>query len=129
MIVGFGSDIIDNRRIKKTLDRFGLQFKNRCFCINEIQNFENRHQKVNFFAKRFAAKEACAKALGVGLAKGVFWKDIEVANNQDGKPYILLHNKALSIVKNITKSKYKIEVSLSDELDYSIANVIIFNVK
>ena len=129
MIVGFGSDIIDNRRINKTLDRFGLKFKNRCFCINEIQDFENRHQKVNFFAKRFAAKEACAKALGTGLAKGVFWKDIEVANNQDGKPYILLHNKALSIVKNITKSKYKIEVSLSDELDYSIANVIIFNVK
>ena len=129
MIVGFGSDIIDNRRIKKTLIRFGQKFKNRCFCKNEIQKSENRYQKVNFFAKRYAAKEACAKALGTGLAKGVFWKDIEVVNNKDGKPYILLHNKALSTVKNITKSKYKIEVSLSDELDYSIANVIIFNDK
>ena len=129
MIVGLGSDIIDNRRIKKTLVRFGEKFKNRCFCKNEIQKSENIYRKVNFFAKRYAAKEACAKALGTGLAKGVFWKDIEVANNKDGKPYILLHNKALSTVKKITKSKYKIEVSLSDELYYSIANVIIFNDK
>ena len=127
MIIGFGSDIIDNRRIKKTIDRFGDKFKKRCFSKNEIQKSENRYQKVNFFAKRYAAKEACAKALGTGLAKGVFWKDIEVANNKYGKPYILLHNKALSRLKKITKSKYKIEVSLSDEINYSIANVIIFN--
>ena len=126
MIVGFGSDIIDNRRIKKTLDRFGLKFKNRCFSDNEIKLCESRKQEVNSFAKRYAAKEACAKALGTGLARGIFWKDIEVSNNSYGKPEIILHNKALSRLKNLTKSKYKIEISLSDEVDYSIANVVIF---
>ena len=77
MIIGFGSDIIDNKRIKKTIEKFGKKFKNRCFCKNEILKSESRFQKVNFFAKRYAAKEACAKALGTGLARGVFWKDIE----------------------------------------------------
>ena len=129
MIVGFGSDIIDNRRIKKLIDRFGEKFKKRCFSKNEILKSENRYQEVNSFSKRYAAKEACAKALGTGLARGIFWKDIEVINNKDGKPYILLHKKALSRLKKLTQSKYKIEVSLSDELDYSIANVIIFNDK
>ena len=127
MIVGFGSDIIDNRRINKTIERFGNRFKQRCFSNNEIKKSKIRFNQVNFFAKRYAAKEACAKALGTGLAKGVFWKDIEVKNNKLGKPFIILHNRALSRLHNLTKSKYKIEVSLSDEINYSIANVIIFN--
>ena len=127
MIIGFGSDIIDNRRIKKTIEKFGKKFKNRCFSKNEILKSESRFQKVNYFAKRYAAKEACAKALGTGLSRGVFWKDIEITNNKYGKPFIILHNKALSILNKLTKSKYRIEVSLSDEIDYSIANVIIFN--
>ena len=127
MIIGFGSDIIDNKRIKKTIQKFGKKFKNRCFTKNEILKSESRLKEVNSFAKRYAAKEACAKALGTGLARGVFWKDIEIINDKYGKPFIILHNKALSILKKITKSKYKIEVSLSDEIDYSIANVIISN--
>ena len=127
MIIGFGSDIIDNKRIKKTIQKFGKKFKNRCFTKNEILKSESRLKEVNSFAKRYAAKEACAKALGTGLARGVFWKDIEIINDKYGKPFIILHNKALSILKNITKSKYRIEVSLSDEIDYSIANVIISN--
>ena len=127
MIIGFGSDIIDNKRIKKTIQKFGKKFKNRCFTKNEILKSESRLKEVNSFAKRYAAKEACAKALGTGLARGVFWKDIEIINDKYGKPFIILHNKALSILKKITKSKYRIEVSLSDEIDYSIANVIISN--
>ena len=126
MIIGFGSDIIDNRRIKKTLDKYGEKFKKRCFSINEIQKSEKRYQEVNSFAKRYAAKEACAKALGTGLARGVFWKDIEVVNNKYGKPTLVLHNKALSILNDLTKSNYYIAVSLSDEVNYSIANVIIY---
>ena len=127
MIIGIGSDIIDNRRIKKTIDRFGNKFIKRCFSINEIQKSENRFQKINSYAKRYAAKEACAKALGTGLARGVFWKDIEVVNDKHGKPSILLHNNALVRLKKLNKSKCKIEISLSDETNYSIANVIIFN--
>jgi len=126
MIIGIGLDIIDNRRINKIIDRFGKKFKKRCFSDDEIKLCESRVQEVNSFAKRYAAKEACAKALGTGLARGVFWKDIEVSNNKYGKPKIILHNNALSRLKVITKSMCKIELSLSDESDYSIANVIIF---
>ena len=126
MIIGIGLDIVDNRRIKKTIDNFGKKFKKRCFSDNEIKLCESREQEVNSFAKRYAAKEACAKALGTGLAKGIFWKDIEVFNNKYGKPQIILHNNALSRLKILTKSICKIELSLSDELDYSIANVVIF---
>ena len=126
MIVGLGTDIIDNRRIEKTIIRFGSKFKKRCFLINEIKKSEKRLKKINFFAKRYAAKEACAKALGTGLAKGVFWKDIEVFNDTNGKPFIKLHNNALKLLNKNFNFPCKIELSLSDEKYYSIANVIIF---
>ena len=126
MVVGLGIDIIDNRRIENTIIKFGLKFKKRCFLDNEIKNSEKRLKQINFFAKRYAAKEACAKALGTGLAKGVFWKDIEVFNDFNGKPFIKLHNKALSLLNKNFDFPCKIELSLSDEKHYSIANVIIF---
>ena len=79
------------------------------------------------YAKRYAAKEACAKALGTGLARGVFWKDIEVQNDKFGKPNIKLHKNALKFFKKMTKNNdCSIEVSLSDEKNYAIANVIIY---
>jgi len=124
MIVGIGTDIIDNKRIEKTLNKYGNKFKKRCFLINEIIKSDNRKNTVNSFAKRYAAKEACAKALGTGLAQGVFWKDIEVINNISGKPYIKLHNKALIKLKELSTKESNIEVSLSDEKKYSIAFVI-----
>lgn len=127
MILGFGSDIIDNRRIKNSINRFGDKFINRCFSKNEIERSKKKFHVINFFAKRYAAKEACAKALGTGLARGVFWKDIEIINNQYGKPYFKLYNKALYMLESMSLLNCKIEVSLSDEKDYSIANVIIFN--
>ena len=126
MIVGFGTDIIDNRRIEKTLNKFRDKFKKRCFLISEIIKSDNKKNAVNSFAKRYAAKEACAKALGTGLARGVFWKDIEIINNIYGKPYIKLHNKASNQLKKLSKKECSIEVSLSDEKNYSIANVVIF---
>jgi len=126
VIIGIGTDIIDTRRINKTLNKFGDKFKKKCFTSIEIKKSDNRINTINSYAKRYAAKEACAKALGTGLAKGVFWKDIEIINNLNGKPFIILHNKALSKLKKLTKNNCNIEVSLSDEKNYAIANVIIF---
>ena len=127
MIIGIGTDIIDTRRIKKTITNFGNKFKKRCFLSSEIKRSEERINSVNSYAKRYAAKEACAKALGTGLAKGIFWKDIEVINNKFGKPFIKLHNNALRRIKRLTNKNFNIEVSLSDEKNYAIANVIIHN--
>ena len=126
MIIGIGTDIIDTRRIKNTINRYGEKFKKRCFSNNEITRSENRFNTINSYAKRYAAKEACSKALGTGLAKGIFWKDVEVVNDKYGKPFIKLHNNALKRINKITKKDYNIEVSLSDEKNYAIANVIIF---
>ena len=100
----------------------------RCFSLSEIERSEKRINSVESYAKRYAAKEACAKALGTGLARGVFWKDIEVENNQYGKPLIKLHGKAKEIFKNMNKnSNIQIEVSLSDEKKYAIAIVTIYD--
>ena len=128
MIVNIGTDIIDIRRIKKTINKYGNKFKNRCFHKSEILKSENRLKTAESYSKRYAAKEACAKALGTGLARGVFWKDIEVINNEFGKPIILLHNKALNFLNKIDKdNNLNIELSLSDEKNYAIANVIIYS--
>ena len=127
MIIGNGIDIIDIRRIKKTIDKYKFKFKKKCFHSSEINKSEKRLKSAESYAKRYAAKEACAKALGTGLARGVFWKDIEVQNNKFGKPQINLHNNALKFLKKLTKSNgCSIEVSLSDEKNYAIANVIIY---
>ena len=126
MILGIGIDIVDNRRISKSLIKFGSKFKERCFSKNEIERSENQKNKINSYSKKFAAKEACSKALGIGFSKGIYWKDIELLNNDHGKPIIKLHNKALKLIKKITKNtNYKIDISISDEKNYSIANVII----
>ena len=127
MIISNGIDIIDIRRINKTINKYKFKFKKRCFHLGEIIKSEKRLKSVESYAKRYAAKEACAKALGTGLARGVFWKDIEVKNDIYGKPQIKLHNHALKFLKELTKNKdCSIEVSLSDEKNYAIANVIIY---
>ena len=123
MIYGIGIDIIDIRRIKRVINKYGNRFKKKCFHEHEIIKSEARFNSIESYAKRYAAKEACAKALGTGLARGVFWKDIEVRNNQYGKPYIILHNNAKKFIK---KSNDKIVLSLTDEKNFAIANVIIF---
>jgi holo-[acyl-carrier protein] synthase len=126
MMIGLGIDIIDNRRIKKIIDRFGDRFINKYFSINEINKLNQKKNSVNYFAKRYAAKEACAKALGTGFKNSISWKDIEIMNDIIGKPYINLHNNALSRLKQISNKKCNIFLSLSDEKNYSIASVSIF---
>ena len=125
MIYGVGIDIIDINRIRKVILKYGDRFKTKCFHKTEINRSESKFNSVESYAKRYAAKEACAKALGTGLARGVFWKDIEIRNNKYGKPYIILHNKAKKFLNN-NFLKNNIELSLSDEKEYAIANVIIF---
>ena len=130
MIITNGIDIIDIRRIKNIIKKYGNKFKLRCFSLREIQRSEKKIRSAESYAKRYAAKEACAKALGTGLARGVFWKDIEVYNDKFGKPKIRLQKNARKFFKKITKnSKASIEVSLSDEVNYAIANVIIYENK
>ena len=127
MYLSNGIDIIDIRRIKKIIQKYGHKFKNRCFHEGEIIKSESRLNVAESYAKRYAAKEACAKALGTGLARGVFWKDIEVQNDKFGKPYIKLHGKALIFFNKLNNNKdCSIELSLSDEINYAIANVIIY---
>ena len=84
MIIGVGIDIIDIRRIDKTIKKYGLRFINKCFLNSEINKSQTRKKSTESYAKRYAAKEACSKALGTGLARGVFWKDIEVVNDKFG---------------------------------------------
>ena len=128
MIYGNGIDIIDINRIRRVINKYGNKFKRRCFSIYEIERSEKRLNSIESYAKRYAAKEACAKALGTGLARGVFWKDIEVVNNEYGKPFIQLHSRAKDILKIMKKkSNLQIEVSLSDEKKYAIANVTIYD--
>ena len=130
MIITNGIDIIDIRRIKKTIKKYGNKFKLRCFSLSEIERSEKKLLSAESYAKRYAAKEACAKALGTGLARGVFWKDIEVYNDKFGKPKIKLHKNALKFFQKIAKnSRASIEVSMSDEINYAIANVIIYENK
>ena len=127
MIVSTGIDIIDIRRIENVINKYNYRFKKKCFHEGEIYKSESRLKSIESYAKRYAAKEACAKALGTGLARGVFWKDIEVQNNKYGKPILKLHNKANKIFNSISiESKFSIEISLSDEKNYAIANVIIY---
>tara|TARA_B110000196_G_C21055228_1_gene619434 strand:- start:335 stop:730 length:396 start_codon:yes stop_codon:yes gene_type:complete len=130
MIIKNGIDIVDIRRIKNTIKKYDYRFKKKCFHPSEINKSESSLKTVESYAKRYAAKEACAKALGVGLARGIFWKDIEVQNDKYGKPKIKLHNKALKRLNTFQKNyEYLIEVSLSDEKKYAIANVIIYGKK
>ena len=126
MIYGIGIDIIEINRIKRVIGKYGKRFKKKCFHDDEIFRSDKRYNLAESYAKRYAAKEACAKALGTGLARGVFWKDIEVKNNKYGKPFIVLHNNAKSFLKENLNPNCKIELSLSDEKDFAIANVIIF---
>jgi len=127
MIVGIGQDICDVKRIESTIIRFGDRFKNRIFTIREIKKCESRLNFVDSYARRFAAKEACSKALGTGFKKGVFYKDIEVINIKSGKPTIELKGGALDQFRLITKNHKdaSIEISLTDDKKLALAIVII----
>ena len=122
-ILGNGVDIIENERIKKSLQKKG--FIKRIYTKNEISRSKKLSNKVNYFAKRFAAKEAFVKALGQGFRNNIF-SDIEISNDKMGKPKISISENIKKILKKKIKlNKYKIFLSLSDEKKYSIAFVVI----
>ncbi|HEU5020080.1 MAG TPA: holo-ACP synthase [Pseudolabrys sp.] len=127
MIIGLGSDICDVRRIKAVLDRHGERFLDRVFTPVERQKAERRANRAETYAKRFAAKEACAKALGTGLRHGVFWRDMGVINLPSGAPTMKLSGGALARLEAITPKgcDAQINVSLSDEGPTAQAIVII----
>ena len=125
MIVGIGSDIVNIKRIEKTINKFGKKFIKRCFSQVEILKSEKRMNKVASYAKRFAAKEACVKALGLGISRGVFWTDIAVENDIKGKPFIKLYGNANKRLKELCSKTCYIDVSLSDEKNYAISNILI----
>ena len=123
-IIGNGVDIIKNSRINSSLKIKG--FLNRIFTKKEIDQGKKIKNKTNFYAKRFAAKEAFVKAIGTGFRSEINFIDIEIKNYKNGKPYILLSNKLKNFLKKKFKiRKYKVFLSLSDEKDYSIAFVVI----
>ena len=123
-IIGNGVDIVDNLRIKKSIKN--NNFLKRIYSNDEIKASKNVKNKANFFAKRFAAKEAFVKSLGTGFRNGINFKDISVKNNNLGKPELYLNKKIKSFLSQKLKyKKYKIHLSLSDENSHSIAFVII----
>jgi holo-[acyl-carrier protein] synthase len=127
MIIGIGTDLIDIRRIERTLERFGERFTQRCFTAVERARSDRRYARAESYAKRYAAKEACAKALGTGLARGVFWRDIGVVNLPGGKPTLALSGGALARLEALTPPGMAavIEVTLTDEPPLAQAIVII----
>ena len=125
-IIGNGVDIVDNKRIEKLL--LNNNFLNRIFTNSEIKSSKKSQNKINFFAKRFAAKEAFVKALGTGFRNNITFTDIEITNNNKGKPVIKISKKIKNLISKKFKSKKpKIYVSLSDEKKHSIAYVILEN--
>ena len=123
-IIGNGVDIIKNSRINNSLKIKG--FLNRIFTEKEIQQGKKLKNKINFYAKRFAAKEAFVKAIGTGFRSDINFIDIEIKNYKSGKPYISLSKKLNNFLQKKFKiQKYKVFLSLSDEKEYSIAFVVI----
>ncbi|HEX6959785.1 MAG TPA: holo-ACP synthase [Ferrovibrio sp.] len=128
MIIGIGSDLIDIRRIERTVARFGDRFLDRIFTPVEKARSERRSlTRIESYAKRFAAKEACSKALGTGFRKGVFWRDMGVVNLTGGKPSMSLTGGALARLQMLLPAGYEaqIDVSLTDEPPIAQAIVII----
>ena len=127
MILGVGNDLIDIRRIEKTLERYGERFTARVFTDLERKKSDARRQRAASYAKRFAAKEACAKALGTGLRCGVYWRDMGVVNLPSGKPTMALTGGALERLKAITPAGMvpQIDISITDEEEMAYVIVII----
>ena len=127
MIIGIGSDLCDARRIARAIERHGERFLARIFTDTERARAERRANRVETYAKRFAAKEACAKALGTGLRAGVFWRDMGVVNLPSGRPTMKLTGGALERLKAITPAGYepRIDLTVTDEGPLAQAFVVI----
>ncbi|WP_454684847.1 holo-ACP synthase [Ancylobacter moscoviensis] len=127
MIIGIGSDITDARRVAEVLERHGERFLDRVFTPIERAKSDRRARRVESYAKRFAAKEACAKALGTGLAQGVFWKDMGVVNMPSGRPTMALTGGAKARLDAITPEGFeaRIDLTITDDGPLAQAFVII----
>ncbi len=127
MIIGLGSDLIDIRRIENSLQRFGDRFINRIYTDVEKAKSERRRERAASYAKRFAAKEACSKALGTGLSNGVFWRDMGVVNLPSGKPTFKLTNGALKRLESMMPEGMEpvIHLTITDDFPLAQAFVII----
>lgn len=122
-LIGIGTDIVQIKRIRKSMQRHGINFAKRILHPNELQIFIERSEDIAYLSKRFAAKEALSKALGTGIAQGVSFVDIETRNNQQGKPELLLHGKTQEKAKNL--GVVQCHLSLSDEKEYAVAYVVL----
>jgi holo-[acyl-carrier protein] synthase len=125
MIIGLGSDLIDIRRIEKTLATHGARFTNRVFTEIEQRKSDARAQRAASYAKRFAAKEACAKALGTGIARGVFWRDMGVVNLPGGKPTMRLTNGAAARLAAMIPQGHEAVIHLTITDDFPLAQAFV----
>jgi len=125
MIIGLGNDLIDIRRVEKTLARHGKRFTSRIFTDVEQIKSDKRLNRAASYAKRFAAKEACAKALGTGLSRGVFWRDMGVVNLPGGKPTLALTGGAAKRLAEITPAGHEADIHLTITDDFPLAQAIV----
>ena len=125
MILGIGTDLCDIRRIEKTLERFGDRFLCRLFSQSERAKAFRRANPAASLAQSFAAKEACAKALGTGFRHGVFWRDIVVANLPTGQPYMKITGGALARMQKLTPARMTAKTFVSQSDEYPMANAIV----
>ena len=127
MILGLGNDIVDIRRIEETLERYGERFITRIFTEIEVRKSETRAARAASYAKRFAAKEACSKALGTGFRRGVFWRDMGVVNEPSGKPTMRLTGGAAEHLQTMIPEGHiaRIHLTITDDFPYAQAIVMI----
>ena len=125
MIIGLGSDLIDIRRIARTLERHGERFTARVFTDIERAKSDRRRERAASYAKRFAAKEACAKALGTGLSRGVFWRDMGVVNLPSGRPTLELTGGAARALARLTPDGHEVRIDLSITDDFPMAQAFV----
>jgi holo-[acyl-carrier protein] synthase len=125
MILGIGNDLIDIRRIEKAIDRFGDRFLRRIFTDIERARSDGRAGRAASYAKRFAAKEACSKALGTGFRKGVFWRDMGVVNISSGRPTMALTGGAARHLKSLTPNGFEVRVHVTLTDDFPLAEAVV----
>ena len=125
MIIGLGNDLIDIRRIEQAIERYGDRFLDRIFTEVERKKSDGRAQRAASYAKRFAAKEACSKALGTGFRRGVFWRDMGVVNLPSGRPTLELTGGAAEQLARITPPGYEARIDLTLTDDYPQAQAIV----
>ena len=125
MIIGLGNDVIDIRRVERTIKRYGERFLTRIFTETERRKSDGRATRAASYAKRFAAKEACAKALGTGFRRGVFWRDMGVVNLPSGRPTLVLTGGAARALARITPEGHDVRIDLTITDDFPTAQAIV----